>query len=130
MIKRNIKLYSSIIRPDPAPLINTGPKITETAGYISIKQQVENILRAGERLTEYRREHYDYGNEKEDDGETIDPLRNPNFDLADASEILSEQTEKIENAKSKTKLPEEKVSKVPGEDNIDPPVDPEANSDD
>lgn len=67
-----------------------GEKMVETAGYISAKQRIENMILAGQRLNAYREEMYDINGEKyadpnfDPDELPIDPTRSGNYDLADA----------------------------------------------
>lgn len=72
---------------------NTGELKVETSGYIPAKNQIETLIQAGMRLSEYRREAYDFGHGEPVDDNYVDPTRSPNFDLADAHE-LTVQVEK------------------------------------
>lgn len=56
----------------------------ERAGYISTKKQIQNFQLAGQRLTEFRKEQFDF-QEKEPDINYEDPTRRSDYDLADAS---------------------------------------------
>lgn len=65
---------------------NSGELLVEQE-YVSTEKQIRSMINAGERLRIYRKESCDL-----QDGEidfTLDPTREPNFDLADASQILS-----------------------------------------
>ena len=55
-----------------------GPRITEQAGYIPVDVQVKNMMLAGQRLGEYRKEAYDFepGVDVPDDVD-VDPTRSP-----------------------------------------------------
>lgn len=64
-----------------------GEVITEQAGYVPAKRKIEEMIYAGKRLVESRREQFDSVDDSEPE---IDPTRDPNFDLADAS-ILKRQ---------------------------------------
>lgn len=94
-----------------------GPKLVETAGYISAKQRIENLILAGQRLDEYRYQMYDDDGEKFDEDNTfIDPTRSSNYDLADAFQDavkvqsrLKEQSVKVKE-KEKNSKKEEKIS--------------------
>lgn len=74
-----------------------GQSITETAGYIPAKVQIEQLIAAGARLGEYRKENYDFGPGEEVPDDYNDPTREANFDLADASR-LARVTEQNLNA--------------------------------
>lgn len=98
-----IKFYSKY-NPGPVKFeVNCGETIVDAAGYISPKQRITNIIRAGERLEELRREMYDYDSDDEDDGYTIDPLRKPGLDLSEVSQLqnlaLSRLRERAANKK-------------------------------
>lgn len=66
---------------------NNGKSVTETAGYISAKDQIENLIIAGERLANFRSDQYDFGPDEDVPDDFEDPTRRPNFDLADASAL-------------------------------------------
>ena len=59
---------------------------TEQAGYIPPQIQIENMILAGERLNQSRKEQYDFASADEIDEDAYDPTRSGNFDLADASQ--------------------------------------------
>lgn len=67
-----------------------GELITEQAGYVPPKIQIADMMSAGARLDDYRRQRFfDYQAGMKDDG-FVDPTRSPNFDLADASRIAAD----------------------------------------
>lgn len=66
---------------------NSGKEIVETAGYISPEDRIKAIIMAGERLEKWREEMYHYGDEKEDDGEYIDPSIEPGLDRMDMEDL-------------------------------------------
>lgn len=72
------------------PEVNSGETLVEKAGYEPAKIKIENMILAGQRLSDYRKSQYDF--EGEIDEDFIDPTRSPNFDLADATQ-LQMQTE-------------------------------------
>lgn len=88
-------------------------KIVETSGYITLKQRVENMLLAGERLFQYRKELYDIQHGEElDENLPVDPTRK-DYDLADAFQ----DTERIKsNLNSSDSSPEEEESTVSTEE--------------
>nr|WAE43602.1 MAG: hypothetical protein [Microviridae sp.] len=65
--------------------VNSGELITEQAGYIPPKKQIEDMILAGQRLNESRAS-YDWDDEEDIDESASDPTRSPNFDLADATQ--------------------------------------------
>lgn len=82
------KFYHQWDRPEKYKEPGGGQKKVETAGYISPKQQVQNLLNSGTNLRDYRIQNYQAGHEVKDDEVQIDPTTNPGFDMADASRIL------------------------------------------
>jgi hypothetical protein len=91
--------------PSP-PEINGGRMITETAGYVPAKVQIENLINAGLRLAEYRKEQYDFGADEPDDDSFADPTRAPNYDLADATADARKVHSAFEKAKALKKAEE------------------------
>nr|WAE43362.1 MAG: hypothetical protein [Microviridae sp.] len=88
-----MKFYTQHDRPISTPEINSGVRTVETAGYIPAKIQIENLLNAGIRLNDYRKEQFDYDtndNVDHSDDPIPDFTRQPNFDMADATQILFE----------------------------------------
>lgn len=77
-----------------------GEKLVESAGYIPADVQIEQMIMAGQRLGDFRRENYDYDLEEEPIMEDMDPTRSPNFDLADASQIGAALAAKVETDKA------------------------------
>ena len=69
--------------------INSGEVMVETAGYVPAKLRIEQIIDAGKRLVEYRKEQFDY-TEGEDDMTPDIRTRSKSYDLADASQDLME----------------------------------------
>lgn len=98
--RKKYKFYTNY-NPGPKTMdYNSGEVIVDSSGYIPPKQRIENLIRAGERLEEFRREFYDYDYGDEDDGNWIDPLRSPGIDLADVSRI---QNQALFNLRSRSK---------------------------
>lgn len=74
---------------------------TEQAGYVPPQIQIENMLLAGHRLAEARRDmHYDFACADEIDEDAYDPTRQGNFDLADATRMAMEAEEAIRAAEN------------------------------
>ena len=69
------------------PEKNFGERLVETAGYIPAQVRIENMMLAGRRLADARKELYDFPAGVEPDESLSDPTRSPNFDLADATAL-------------------------------------------
>lgn len=65
---------------------NSGELLVEQ-DYVSTERQILSMIRAGERLKIYRKETCDLQDGEEDF--LLDPTREPNFDLADGTNILN-----------------------------------------
>jgi hypothetical protein len=64
---------------------NSGKSKVETAGYIPAQVQIERLILAGKRLSDFRREQYDFGADEQVPDDFVDPTRSPGYDLADAA---------------------------------------------
>lgn len=71
-----------------------GRRITETAGYIPMEVQINNLIRAGQKLKRSREEQYDFPDGKVVE-DFLDVTRSPNFDMADAFQIQREVKARI-----------------------------------
>ena len=69
--------------------INLGKNIVEKAGYIPAQARIENMILAGQRLIEHRKEMYDFSDGNDIDETFSDPTRSKNYDMSDAF-IMSE----------------------------------------
>ena len=95
-----VEIMTNYLRPDRRKEVGGGPRIVEASGYIPTKVQVENMLIAGQRLNEFRREQYDYSaDDSRPDDIDPDPTRNPEFDLADATRLGRAAIERLIQAK-------------------------------
>ena len=104
---------------------------TEQAGYIPPQIQIENMILAGERLNQTRKEMYDFSSPDEIDEDAYDPTRRANFDLADASQMAMEtemslryqalEAEKSRKASQTAQDVLGEVEKVPEVSNVPPP---------
>lgn len=65
---------------------NSGELLVEQ-DYVSTEKQILSMVRAGERLRIYRKESCDLQEGEEEF--LLDPTREPNFDLADGTNILN-----------------------------------------
>lgn len=66
---------------------NSGEKKVEKAGYMPAEVQIFQMIQAGQRLGEARKEMFDFAPGQEVDEDVFDPTRSPGFDMADASQI-------------------------------------------
>lgn len=69
--------------------VNLGKNLVEKAGYIPAQARIENMILAGQRLIEHRKELYDFSDGNDIDETFSDPTRSKNFDMSDAF-IMSE----------------------------------------
>lgn len=93
-----------------------GKRITESAGYIPAEVQIEEMLLAGKRLGEYRKERYDFAEGEEIPDDFIDPTRAPGFDLAEGSQL--EMTMKERFKRLKAEMAERKKEKEEAEKEV------------
>lgn len=86
-----------------------GKSITDRAGYITLKQQIESVLNAGRRLEDHRRGNpvFDFMPGTNIDPNFDDPTRAPGFDSVDAHILsrevnanLEQQLKEAQNAKN------------------------------
>lgn len=73
---------------------------TEQSGYVDPKRQIEDMILAGRRLDEARKNQFDFPSGEEIDEDLYDPTRSGNFDLSDASQIQFEANERIKADKA------------------------------
>jgi len=98
---------------------NSGKTITERAGYIPAKIQIENMINAGKRLSEYRKEMYDYADSTDiPEDIPMDPTRNPGFDMADASQISREVKKRILKAKEALESAKKEIVEKPKKEEV------------
>lgn len=97
--------------------------ITEQAGYVDPKRQIEDMILAGRRLDEARRNQYDFPDEESIDEEAYDPTRAGNYDLSDASQMQFEAHARIEAQKASqtAQKPSGGASEQPEGGNVPPP---------
>ena len=69
--------------------VNLGKNLVEKAGYIPAQARIENMILAGQRLVEHRKEMYDFSDGQDIDETFSDPTRSKNYDMSDAF-IMSE----------------------------------------
>lgn len=116
--------YSIVKRPKKIGEINEGPRLVETAGYMTAQQRIENIIDAGERLVQARKEAYDFPPGEKVDENYIDKTRTAGYDYFDAHEDLQTVEERIENGKKnkkeEIKSEEKKEEKESGKQETEP----------
>lgn len=77
--------YTQYRRPEKELEKGGGNLVTEADGYIPAEVQIMEMLSAGYRLGEYRKEKYDFPDSESVDEDFIDPTRSPGFGPEDAS---------------------------------------------
>jgi len=108
----NVKLFTQYRRPPKHLEENDGLTITESAGYIPPKVQIENLINAGKRLAQWRKEQYDFPEDDDVDESFEDPTRGPGYDLADASRDAKAVSDRI---RAKAAAGKAEVDKVKAE---------------
>lgn len=88
-------------KPDPVSK-------TETAGYIAPDVQIMNIIEAGRRLDDYRKEAYDIAPGSDVEDAPIDPTRSGGFDMADASQAKRDLESRADLAKKNYEISQAK----------------------
>lgn len=107
----DVEVFSHFKRPKPEKEINSGEQITETAGYIPADIQIQDMIAAGMRLGEYRREMYDFGADEEVPDDYLDTTRSPGVDVVDVERAGISVNQKIAEAQALlAKAEEEKVA--------------------
>jgi hypothetical protein len=86
-------------------------------GYVPLKAQIERMIQAGKELDAFRKEYYDFGDEREIPSEYEDPTRAPGFDMSEAyayMRVLAKRIKEREKqiAEGRKKL-EEKIEPAP-----------------
>jgi len=117
-----MKLFTHWRRPPKHPEEMDPLTKTESAGYIPPKKQIENLIEAGRRLQEYRKEMYDFPEGEDVDESYEDPTRGPGYDLADFSRDKQGLVEKVRA--------QDRASKTKGSNDtaVTPKVDPKQSS--
>jgi len=93
-------MFQSISNKTPAtPEKLSQSSKTQKIGYKSAQQRIEDIMKAGYRLHEYRQAQYDFQDENSIDETAIDPTRRNGFDLADASQLAMSSLNAVQSRK-------------------------------
>ena len=85
------------------PLVLSREDEVVRAGYQSLGSQITTLLAAGERLQASREAQYDWPDGEFDDIDSVvpDPIRDPAFDLADASTYLNASRSRLAALRTK-----------------------------
>ena len=103
------------------PEKNHGERLVETAGYIPAQVRIENMMLAGRRLADARKEMYDFPAGVEPDESLSDPTRSPNFDMADATAIQMAAESRLRRSRK----PQEPLDSPPAKETIPPAGEPD-----
>lgn len=98
--------HYSRARQDPE--LNSGETLVDRAGYISAQRRIENMIFAGQRLVQSRRESFDFPDGKIDES-FQDPTRSKNYDMADATQDALKVRQSLQNRADERKAQEEAV---------------------
>lgn len=95
-MQRTPKIYTCFCTNDEdfEPL-GDNPEIVDRTGYRNSQQQITELMMAGAMLEQFRAEAYDYKDDSEDDGVTMSPTREPNFDMSDATQLAYGVNERL-----------------------------------
>ena len=85
----------------PKGEVLTSDTQTEQSGYVDPKRQIEDMILAGRRLDEARKNQYDFPSGEDIDEDIYDPTRSGNFDLSDASQMQFEANERLREQRLK-----------------------------
>lgn len=97
--------YTRDKRPEKKLEINNGEIIVETAGYRSAEVQISEMLNAGQRLVDYRKQRYEFGGDEVVPHDYMDPTRAPGFDMADASALAAISAANLKGRQEANKVP-------------------------
>lgn len=115
----DVEVYSHFKRPKDVKEINSGEQITETAGYIPADVQIQDMIAAGMRLGEYRREMYDFDANEKIPEDFMDPTRVPGVDVVDVERAGIVVNEKIAEAQKLLKKAEEEKADLKAEKKVE-----------
>lgn len=105
--------------------VNSGELVVEAAGYIPAKVQIERLLLAGQRLSDFRKGEFESDFYDPDDVE--DAVNESSLDLVEADEmhrrlVESQEANRRRYEEAKTKAKEQAVKPVPessgGKENV------------
>ena len=104
--------------------VNSGEILVETAGYVSAEKRITNLMLAGQRLADYRKNLYDFEHNQELDESFSDPTRAKNYDLADAFQDELSLHERL--SKAGVKVTEPSAPPLESKPVSEPPDKPDA----
>jgi hypothetical protein len=97
--------FTKDVRPNRVPEHMNPKTKTETVGALTLLQRIENVIAAGQRLTDYRRERYDLAPGEPAEKAQIDPTRAKSFGFAEAADL---EKRLVNNAKTRAEEEDEK----------------------
>jgi len=89
-ITRKLTIYDQWLNPPPCvpEELDYETVVTDASGYISSKEQIENLVAAGHRLHDWRAAMY--ANEPTPDDIEVNPTARKDFDFQDAHEMMAD----------------------------------------
>lgn len=96
--------YTQCSRPKKVYEYNSGEKMVERYGFVSVRDQFRRLIQAGKRDALYR--GYDSDIQPDIDDLQYDPTRRQNYDLADYTADVAEVRRRLKESKEQ-KLKEE-----------------------
>lgn len=115
-----MKFYTKYDRPPTSYEVGGGKKLVETAGYLSAKQRIDNLITAGRQLMASRAEQYDFPEGTPTDTNFSDPTRSRGFDLADASQVIEHVEMGMRSSIEAKKADEDAKKAAQSEKNVNP----------
>lgn len=95
-----MQIYTKWKRPERIKEKNTGKYLVEIGGYEPPKIKIENMINAGIRLKNTRKEQFDFASNDNVDESFIDPTRHKDYDIADAFQDSLEVKERLDANKN------------------------------
>jgi len=81
-------------------------------GYVPVKDQIERMIRAGKELDAYRKEYYDFGDDREIPSNFDDPTKAPGFDPVDAYQYMRVLARKVKAREKQIQQQQEEAKRV------------------
>ncbi len=107
-------------RQKTSPEKNSGEILTETAGYIPPKIKIEQLILAGKQLKEFRSHQFDFPDGSEIDESYNDVTRKKNLDLAEASMLLQQSKDSLNEQIKHEKEKKRKLAESKKEEKLTP----------
>lgn len=92
--------------------VNSGEIITEKYGFINTEKQIKMMMKSGELLQQARSEMFDIIGEEIDESYKMDPTRESNFDLADATGIYQRFLDQVDANEQRAIAESEKAAEL------------------